>query len=554
MITYKNDGTGAVVRTIKDKLGETVSVKDFGAVGDGVTDDTAAIQAAIDSGNAVIQFPTATYALTDELVIPSTVKIIHLNKSTLNADFAGADYPNQKGVFQSDTAVEIHDGIFQALNTDYSLTYDYTVAAGWVSDGSIGSPTETYTVTTRDFLCGALLEAGSKIYNCKFSNFFAAARITNTAGAPSILQEPTVIKGCQAISCGAGSSGIRPNFNVSNAANVTFTENKTYFGSESTFPSCQNIIISNNYMFNPTTPTIDVGGSGTAGYEAKNIVIEGNYSCGRDPIVVERGCFDCVISNNVCEVTAVHPSGVGIGVTDASDSNQGIRDVVISNNVIKRYGDPTATAKISFSIKVSTDSGATSEINNVVVSGNSGYNRSNYGVWVAGNTTNQAQYISITNNKLIHCYQAIVLRYVTQGLVSGNNLNTTTYWGAASCAFLLNTLSDVTIKDNSWRGTDISTYGHNYFLSLFGTLTRVEVEMPRATLPNAGYVHSYDGGASGNIFLIAEKANMGNFTTTYLERGSQMTFASASAGGFIGEVITTGGASPTRKTFGPITA
>ena len=45
-LTYKNNGTGAVVRTIKDKLGETVSVKDFGAVGDGVTDDTAAIDAA----------------------------------------------------------------------------------------------------------------------------------------------------------------------------------------------------------------------------------------------------------------------------------------------------------------------------------------------------------------------------------------------------------------------------------------------------------------------------------------------------------------------------
>ena len=70
MITYKSDGTGAVVRTIKDKLGETVSVKDFGAVGDGVTDDTAAIQAAFATGKN-IGFPKGTYNVNGSLVVGS---------------------------------------------------------------------------------------------------------------------------------------------------------------------------------------------------------------------------------------------------------------------------------------------------------------------------------------------------------------------------------------------------------------------------------------------------------------------------------------------------
>ena len=52
--------------TVEDKLAQTVSVKDFGAVGDGVTDDTAAFQAALDSGYPVF-IPGATYALTAEL-------------------------------------------------------------------------------------------------------------------------------------------------------------------------------------------------------------------------------------------------------------------------------------------------------------------------------------------------------------------------------------------------------------------------------------------------------------------------------------------------------
>lgn len=71
-VSFIQAGTGAVTRNIQDKARESVSVKDFGAVGDGVTDDTAAIQAAINSipslGYGDIVFPKANYVINGTLI------------------------------------------------------------------------------------------------------------------------------------------------------------------------------------------------------------------------------------------------------------------------------------------------------------------------------------------------------------------------------------------------------------------------------------------------------------------------------------------------------
>jgi len=60
MVGYTAGFTGATGQTVQTKLEQYVSVKDFGAVGDGVTDDTAAIQAALDAGKSVF-FPDGFY-------------------------------------------------------------------------------------------------------------------------------------------------------------------------------------------------------------------------------------------------------------------------------------------------------------------------------------------------------------------------------------------------------------------------------------------------------------------------------------------------------------
>jgi hypothetical protein len=65
---FLQSGTGATTRTIQNKLRDVVSVKDFGAVGDGSTSDAAAITAAdlavFNSGGGTLAFPNGTYLYT----------------------------------------------------------------------------------------------------------------------------------------------------------------------------------------------------------------------------------------------------------------------------------------------------------------------------------------------------------------------------------------------------------------------------------------------------------------------------------------------------------
>lgn len=67
-VVYQPAGVGAVATTVQAKLRESVSVKDFGAVGDGVTDDTAAINTALAAFGTVtpnsLVFPQGTYLVT----------------------------------------------------------------------------------------------------------------------------------------------------------------------------------------------------------------------------------------------------------------------------------------------------------------------------------------------------------------------------------------------------------------------------------------------------------------------------------------------------------
>ena len=74
-----------VARDLQERFADVVNVKDFGAVGDGVTDDTAAIQAALDTENVVF-VPAGEYRVTESIVINSDKSLVMLRGSQITGD------------------------------------------------------------------------------------------------------------------------------------------------------------------------------------------------------------------------------------------------------------------------------------------------------------------------------------------------------------------------------------------------------------------------------------------------------------------------------------
>jgi hypothetical protein len=107
-LAFTQAGTGAVARTVDSKLEDVVSVKDFGAVGDGATDDTTAIQAALNhvgsTGGGTVFLPKTSgyYRITAGLKLPSYTTLQGVapdnypfnggsNSSALVAEFTNAN-------------------------------------------------------------------------------------------------------------------------------------------------------------------------------------------------------------------------------------------------------------------------------------------------------------------------------------------------------------------------------------------------------------------------------------------------------------------------------
>jgi len=158
-VGFQPNGTGAVSAdySIQDKLRQIVSVKDFGAVGDGVTDDTVAIQAALDSlstGGVLQTIQNETYLI--DTVQPSS-----------NTTITGG------GTFK-----------FKANTSSFSLVLaelkTKIVLDGLVFDGNITNQ----SVWSEYRHCVQVLGSASvSIRNCRFQNIIGDGVYVGVSGS-----------------------------------------------------------------------------------------------------------------------------------------------------------------------------------------------------------------------------------------------------------------------------------------------------------------------------------------------------------------------------------
>lgn len=147
-------GTGATTRTLQNKLRDTVSVKDFGAVGDGATDDRAAIQAAINSamtlGNAVY-FPAGVYVM-----------------STMGDTINGAQI---FGILTNDVSL-VGDGATIKCTSSTQVAFMFYFYSGSYNVNLEGLRFDANQKAQVCFKKIETVQGGSSVYvnNCEFSN------------------------------------------------------------------------------------------------------------------------------------------------------------------------------------------------------------------------------------------------------------------------------------------------------------------------------------------------------------------------------------------------
>lgn len=203
----KFDSTGAPIAAAMPSY--YVSVQDFGARGDGVTDDTAAIQLAVNTAKSVF-FPAGTYRITAPIVLSqNNFEVTGIKGKSILLGSGGGSI---QGLLRVSTAFTAENGVIENMTFDS----DDSTKTRW----GIFSPSGVYLshllISDCDFygrlsagIKGVLI--GSHVYRCTFAVFGTAGAgtmkaIESIGAAPVNLTNINVIEQCWIKNCGTPQS------------------------------------------------------------------------------------------------------------------------------------------------------------------------------------------------------------------------------------------------------------------------------------------------------------------------------------------------------------
>ena len=465
-VTFKSDATGGVVRYLHDKLSETVSVKDFGAVGDGVTDDTVAIQAAIDS-----VYATGTYGT---VVVPSGTYIFTgiTVKSKVTLKGTG-------GILKLKDNVCVNTGVSYYLvhNLNHNdVTYD-----GLIIDGNKDNNT-SFLVADNITAVGE----NTVVRDCKIINPPDSGIMFSAATNGSCINNQ--IKGARDLGIYVNAPETTPLLGDMVISGNVITE--CVYGGIGVKRSVENCLVSGNLITSCGNGiTVEDFGVGNGGHPT-HILIEGNllqdigYVYNTLPNVAETGITlnatqNAVVSDNKIQ----NCSGTGINLSGASEC-------VIKGNHLTGYPtDPASSGTYGVGgimIVTRVSAGETFYANNNIISGNYTKDFQDYGIRV-----NAGAYNNITNN---------TFNSVEWGVRLDAN--------ADSNIFSYNYIEGVSGAIQYYTGADSNIYKHNYLANAGTEWERTgNVRTTSVSTPVGAITPKFAGQlcwvTSGNKFFMA---------------------------------------------------
>jgi hypothetical protein len=162
LVSFTQLGAGAVTTNVQTKLRESVSVKDFGAVGDGVTNDTAAIQAAIDAvpNGSQIFIPPGVYSV--------SYGVLNFTRRESITFTSGSS--RDSAVLQANAVAASASTPLVDISGCYQLVFEGISFKGVTASG-IGA------YIHRPLTGADKVSTGIQFYNCQFSQFNVGAQI-----------------------------------------------------------------------------------------------------------------------------------------------------------------------------------------------------------------------------------------------------------------------------------------------------------------------------------------------------------------------------------------